>query len=161
MNIRSASAKDAFEIHEIYAPVVEHTASSFELIVPSVEDISKRIETYTKTHNWLVAEELGNIVGYAYATPHRSREAYKFSVETSIYIKDNSRGKGIGKKLYTELFVSLNKTGFHSAYAGITLPNAESEALHASVGFTKIGVFNEIGYKHDSWHDVSWWQRRV
>lgn len=161
MEIRTAVAEDASQILEIYTPVVEHTAISFELIVPSINEISNRIESYTKSHEWLVAESSGIVLGYAYASSHRSRDAYKHSVETSVYIRDNSRGSGLGKQLYNELFKKLNDKGFHSAYAGIAMPNAASEALHRSVGFKPIGIFEEIGFKHDKWHDVSWWQRRI
>ena len=161
MEIRIAVAEDANQILEIYAPVVENTAISFELSVPSVREISNRIESYAKSHEWLVAESSGSVLGYAYATPHRPRDAYRHSVETSVYIRDNSRERGLGKILYKELFKKLKDKEFHCAYAGIALPNPASEALHQSVGFKPIGVFEEIGFKYDKWHDVSWWQRRI
>ena len=161
MEIRTAVTEDANQVLEIYTPVVQNTAISFELNVPSIHEISKRIDTYTKSHEWIVAEISGTVWGYAYATPHRSREAYKHSVETSVYIRDESREKGIGKKLYRELFSKLKDKGFHCAFAGIALPNAASEALHQSVGFKPIGIFEEIGFKHNTWHNVSWWQRRI
>jgi len=161
MKIRTATTEDAHQIYAIYAPVVKYTASSFELHPPSVDEISSRIETYTNSHDWVVAEKSDTILGYAYATPHRSREAYRFSVETSVYVNEHSRATGIGKQLYGELFQRLKSNGYHSAYAGITLPNEASEALHQSVGFRKIGVFCEVGFKHDAWHDMSWWQCRL
>jgi len=161
MNIRTANAEDANQIYDIYAPIVENTAISFELTPPPIEEISKRIESYVTSHEWLVAEIYGNVIGYAYGTPHRPREAYKYSVETSVYVNENSREKGIGKQLYTELFNRLKNKGFHNAFAGIALPNDGSKALHESVGFKQVGVFHKIGFKHNSWHDVSWWQRRV
>jgi len=161
MEIRIAITEDANQILEIYAPVVENTAISFELNVPSIHEITKRIEIYTKSHVWLVAEISGTVLGYAYATPHRSRDAYKYSVETSVYIRDGARESGIGKQLYRELFKVLKDKGFHCAFAGIALPNAASEALHQSVGFKPIGIFEEIGFKNNKWHNVAWWQRRV
>lgn len=161
MKIRTALVEDASLLHEIYAPIVEQTAISFELTPPSIAELAKRIKSYSSSHEWLVAEHAGELLGYAYATPHRPRDAYKYSVETSVYIGRESREKGIGKQLYTELFDRLKSRGFHNAYAGITLPNQASVTLHQSVGFTAIGVFREIGFKHDAWHDVSWWQRRI
>ena len=92
---------------------------------------------------------------------HRPREAYRFSAEVSVYVHPRFRGKGVGKKLYTALFDSIRKLGFHFAYAGITLPNDASVALHKACGFSEIGTFSEVGFKYDSWHDVSWWQRKI
>ena len=106
-------------------------------------------------------ENESELCGYAYATPHRAREAYRYSVETSVYIDDVYRGKGIGRSLYEALFSSLNTLGYHNAYAGITVPNPASIALHKSLGFEPVGVFREVGYKLDKWHDVSWWQRGI
>lgn len=161
MDIRTARAEDAGDMLEIYAPLVEGTAISFELCPPSIDEFTLRIEKYSKTHEWLIAENSERVLGYAYATPHRAREAYQFSVETSVYVKEGFRAEGIGKRLYTELFARLTQHNFHNAFAGIALPNDSSLALHKSVGFKQIGVFREIGYKHDMWHDVSWWQRRI
>ena len=161
MQIRRANPQDAGRLRQIYAPFVEETAVSFETTVPSTEDFSKRIASTLTTHEWLVAEEDGHVCGYAYGTPHRAREAYRMSVETSVYIDSNYRGKGIGKRLYQDLFTSLRSLGFHNAYAGITLPNDASVALHQSIGFEAIGIFREVGYKKSEWHDVSWWQRSV
>lgn len=161
MRIRQVRTEDAAEMLEIYAPLVEDTAISFELSPPSIDVFTERIESYSKTHEWLVVENSVGVVGYAYVTPHRAREAYRHSVEASVYIKEGFRARGLGKQLYTELFARLKKKEFHSAYAGIALPNESSEALHQSVGFSKIGVFHEVGYKHGKWHDVSWWQRDI
>ena len=106
-------------------------------------------------------EDADCLAGYAYATPHRTREAYKHSVETSVYVHSDYRGKGVGRMLYESLFVSLRSHDFHNAYAGITLPNDASVALHKSLGFEPVGIFREVGFKYDSWHDVSWWQRNI
>ena len=141
--------------------MVENTAISFELTPPSLDELTNRIETYSASHAWLVADRAGILLGYAYATPHRAREAYKHSVETSVYVNDSCRGEGVGKHLYLALFDELKGHDFHNAFAGIALPNDASVALHKSVGFTPVGVFREIGYKHGKWHDVSWWQRSI
>jgi phosphinothricin acetyltransferase len=159
--IRQASSDDAAAMLEIYRPVVEDTAISFELAVPTVEDFASRIEKYLATHEWLVAEQDGEIAGYAYASPHRPRAAYRFSAEVSVYVHPQYQGKGVGMKLYAALFDSIRKRGFHHAYAGITLPNDASVALHKACGFSEIGTFSEVGFKYDCWHDVSWWQRKI
>ena len=140
---------------------VEETATSFELTVPTVADFVARIETIVATYEWLVADLGGDLAGYAYASPHRTREAYQYSTEVSVYIHARYRGQGLGKDLYSALFDSIRKLGFHYAYAGIALPNDPSIALHKACGFTEIGTFREVGYKLGAWHDVSWWQRKV
>ena len=106
---------------------------------------------------WLVAEDAGQVAGYAYATPHRSRGAYRWSVETSVYVAAAARGQGVGTQLYTALLPVLAEKGYCNAYAGITLPNDASVALHRRVGFQAIGVFRSVGRKFGAWHDVSWW----
>ena len=159
--IRQAKPSDAEQLLEIYRPVVENTTASFELVPPSADEFSIRIAAAIEHHEWLVMEDADRLTGYAYATPHRVREAYQYSVETSVYVHADCRVKGVGKKLYKALFVSLQSRDFHNAYAGITLPNDASVALHESLGFEPIGVFREIGFKHDDWHSVSWWQRRI
>ncbi|MGI9205188.1 MAG: arsinothricin resistance N-acetyltransferase ArsN1 family B [Woeseiaceae bacterium] len=161
MNIRQATPDDATGILGIYRPIVEETANSFELVVPTVSAFTKRIESLIATHEWLVMEESNTVAGYAYASPHRPREAYKFSIETSVYVHPNYHGRGIGKNLYLALFESVRQKDFHCAYAGIALPNDASIALHKSCGFHEIGTFQEIGFKNGAWHDVSWWQRKI
>ena len=146
---------------DIYRPNVEETAISFELSVPTVEEFVARIETIIATHEWLVADVDGELAGYAYASPHRVREAYRYSVEVSIYVHPHYRGRGVGKALYSALFDSIRELGFHYAYAGITLPNDLSIALHRACGFVEIGTFSEVGYKNDAWQNVSWWQRKI
>ena len=161
MKIRRAKPTDANQLLEIYRPVVENTAISFELTLPSEDDFAARIASSIVSHDWFVMEGTSGLCGYAYATPHRAREAYEHSVETSVYVDTNYRGQGVGKGLYQALFSSLASLGYHNAYAGITLPNEPSVALHKSLGFEPIGVFREIGYKFGRWHDVSWWQRGI
>jgi len=146
---------------EIYRPIVEETAISFELVVPTVEDFAARIEEVVGTHDWLVADADGAIAGYAYAYSHRAREAYQRSAEVSVYLHPDYQGQGLAKELYNALFDSIRAKGFHYAYAGIALPNDSSLALHAALGFTEIGTFSEVGFKYGVWHDVSWWQRKI
>ncbi|MCZ6887049.1 MAG: GNAT family N-acetyltransferase [Gammaproteobacteria bacterium] len=161
MDTRRATRKDVGQLLAIYRPIVENTATSFELTPPTEEEFAKRIEASLNRYEWLVMETADRLCGYAYATAHRSREAYKTSVETSVYIDADYRGQGVGRRLYEALFSSLASMGYHNAFAGITLPNAGSVALHKALGFEPIGVFREVGFKHGSWHDVSWWQRKV
>ena len=101
----------------------------------------------------------GRVAGYAYGTAHRARAAYRFSTETTVYVDAAHRRAGVGRALYEALFVALAARGLHRAYAGIALPNDGSVGLHRAVGFTPVGVFAEVGWKFDRWHDVSWWQR--
>lgn len=161
LKIRRALPSDAEHIIAIYLPIVEETNISFEIDTPSCEEISRRISTTLETHEWLVAFDKDSIAGYAYASQYRPRQAYRYSVETTVYVHERCRGQGVGKVLYEALFSSLGTLGFRSAYAGIALPNPASIALHKAVGFEPIGVFQDAGFKFEKWHDVSWWQRKV
>lgn len=157
--IRPASEADAPSLLSIYRPFVESTAVSFELAVPTVAEFSARIATALAGWQWLVAEHEGNCVAYAYGSSHRDRPAYQWSVEVSAYVHPSHRRQGIGRSLYLRLFDELAGKGFCNAYAGITLPNEGSVALHRSVGFAPIGTFNAVGRKFGKWHDVAWFQR--
>jgi len=106
-----------------------------------------------------VAEAGGEIQGYAYGSSHRARAAYRWSVETSAYVREGHRGRGLGTCLYGELLPRLAALGYCNAYAGIALPNEGSQALHRRAGFEPVGVFRRVGRKFGSWHDVAWWQR--
>lgn len=161
MEIRRAKPSDGERISAIYQPIVEQTNISFETDPPCRDEMSGRISATLATHDWLVAYEQDDIWGYAYASQYRPRDAYRYSVETTAYVHERCRGQGVGKALYKALFTSLASLGFHTAYAGIALPNPSSIGLHKSVGFKPIGVFEDAGYKFDAWHDVSWWQRKV
>ena len=161
IEIRQAAESDAVQILAIYKPIVESTAISFEMLAPSVGEISSRIKSALKTHEWLVAVDSEGVAGYAYASQYRPREAYRFSAETTVYVQENRRGTGLGKDLYETLLQSLKVKGFRRGYAGIALPNEASIALHKASGFTEIGIYPEAGFKFDRWHDVSWWQRRI
>lgn len=156
ISVRSATPADAASLLAIYRPYVLDTAISFELEPPSVEEFRSRIEE--SPAEWLVAERDGRPVGYAYGAPHRSRGAYRWSVEPSVYVDRQCHRQGIGKSLYEVLLPALARQGFCSAFAGITLPNDASVALHRQFGFQPVGVFRSVGRKFDAWHDVSWWQ---
>ncbi|MGI9408828.1 MAG: arsinothricin resistance N-acetyltransferase ArsN1 family B [Hyphomicrobiaceae bacterium] len=156
--IRPATTSDAASIAAIYAPIVEHTAISFEEAPPAANEMAQRIAATLERFAYLVADEDGAVMGYAYAGAHRARPAYRWSVDVSVYVGDTARGKGVGKALYTDLLSRLEQAGYHAAFAGITLPNAASVALHESVGFIPVGVYREVGFKFDRWHDVGWWQ---
>lgn len=142
----------------IYAPYVAGAATSFEEQPPDADDFAERIERVAATHAWLVAERDGVVAGFAYAAPHRPRPAYRWTVETSVYVGGGHQGTGLGRELYTELTGLLRRQGLHLALAGITLPNAASVALHEALGFEQIGVYRRVGYKAGGWRDVSWWQ---
>ena len=157
--LRAATISDAAAIQAIYTPIVESTAISFEEEVPSVEEMARRIETYSQTHPYLVAERGGVLLGYAYGSKHRDRSAYRLSADVTAYVSSAARGQGLGKQLYQALLPGLAERGYHAAFAAITQPNAASVALHESVGFTKVGIYREVGFKFGQWHDVGWWQR--
>ena len=158
VQIRLARESDTEAIAAIYRPVVESTAISFETVPPDPDEIARRMIDTITLYPWLVCEVGGTVSGYAYATKHRVRAAYRWSVDTSVYIESNHRRFGIGRGLYTSLFRILDAQGFFNAYAGITLPNAVSVALHESVGFRALGVYERVGFKLGAWHDVGWWQ---
>ena len=159
--IRRATPGDVGDLLSIYRPIAANTATSFELEPPTEEEFAHRIEIAGESHAWLVAEVDSRLAGYAYATQYRPRGAYKYSVETSAYVHAGFRGKRIGARLYERLFEVLRVLGYCHAFAGITLPNAASVALHKSVGFSAVGTFPNAGYKFGSWHDVSWWHRTI
>ena len=159
--IRSASLVDAPSLLAIYRPYVERTAVSFELEVPSVEEFAARIAKALAGWHWLVAEHEGQCVGYAYASSHRERPAYKWSVEVSAYVAPDHQRQGLGLALYSQLFRELSTRGFCNAYAGVTLPNEPSLALHRKVGFSPVGIFHAVGRKFGQWQDVAWFQRSL
>lgn len=155
--IRLAREADAASIAAIYAPFVERTATTFETVPPGENDMARRIAETTVSYPWLVCEVADRVVGYAYATEHRVRRAYRWSVDAAVYVDSDYHRRGIGTGLYTSLFSILRAQGFVNAYAGITLPNDGSVALHEALGFTPVGVYARVGYKHGEWRDVGWW----
>jgi len=157
--IRLATKADAEAIACIYDPIVAGTAISFEVNPPSPLEMERRIRETLAFAPWLVdASEDGALRGYAYASRHRERAAYRWSVDVTVYVHPDHRRKGVGRALYAALFKLLRLQGFHAAHAGITLPNASSVALHESLGFRPLGVYRAVGYKLGAWQDVGWWQ---
>ncbi len=159
VTIRSADPHlDAAACAAIYAPHVEASPTSFEAEAPTAEEMAARIAQIGATHPWLVAEQEGVAVGFAYACEHRSRAAYRWAVDVSVYVGEADRGRGVGRALYEELFEQLRAQRFRVACAGVTLPNEASVALHERLGFAPVGVYRRIGWKRGAWHDVGWWQ---
>lgn len=161
VQIRNATPADAAVLREIYRPYVETTAISFEVEVPTIEEFQRRISVAVEGWSWLVAEVDGKQVGYAYASAHHAREAYRTSVETTAYVRKAYQRKGIGRALYTQLLNELCERGFGSAFAGITLPNDASVGFHESLGYELVGVFPRVGRKFGTWHDVAWFYRSI
>ncbi|MEH2235787.1 arsinothricin resistance N-acetyltransferase ArsN1 family B [Nostoc sp.] len=156
--IRLANESDTLKMLAIYAPVVRETSISFEIEPPSKTEFQQRIQNYQQQMPWLVCEINGELLGYAYATPYRTRAAYQWSVESSVYVNIEHHRKGVAKALYTSLFGLLQLQGYYNVFAAIALPNPASVAVHEAVGFSPVGVFRRVGYKFRAWHDVGWWQ---
>lgn len=155
--IRLATAQDAAQVLAIYAPIVRATVISFELDPPTVDEMGQRITGTLARLPWLVCEQRGEILGYAYANPQRAGAAYQWTVEVSVYVHIQHQRAGIGRAVYTALFQILALQGFCHAYAGIALPNPASVGVHAALGFQPVGVYRQSGYKLGAWHDVGWW----
>lgn len=160
-NIRLASTADAGAIAAIYAPYCDSTVISFEETAPTADEMARRIASIGATRPWIVLEDEGAIVGYAYASAHHERAAYRWSVSTAIYIRRDRHRRGAGRALYTTLFALLRALGYCQATAGITLPNPASVGLHTAFGFAAVGVYRQIGYKMGEWHDVGWYQAEI
>lgn len=156
-SIRLATGRDAGQVAAIYAPNVAGKIISFESDPPGTDEMRRRIEVTLERYPWLVCERGGRVLGYAYAGAHRSRAAYQWSVDVSVYVHGGAQREGVGRALYASLFAALALQGFYNAYAGATLPNPASVGLHESVGFRPVGVYHGVGYKMGAWHDVGWW----
>jgi L-amino acid N-acyltransferase YncA len=159
VDIRPADAADAAGCAAIYAPFVTGTAVSFETEPPTATAMADRIAKCQLTHPWLVADGDGDLLGFAYASVHRRRPAYRWAAEVSVYVAPTARRRGVGRALYGRLFTDLDECGFRLALAGVTLPNPASVALHEAMGFEPVGIYRGVGYKLGAWHDVGWWQR--
>ena len=159
MNVRDATEFDAQACAAVYGPYVAETAISFESEPPTPVQMAERIANAIATHAWVVLEDEGRVVGYAYGGPHQRRPAYRWSCEVSIYIERGRRRTGGGRALYEALFERLAARGYRMAVAGMTLPNEASAGLHRALGFEPVGVYRRIGFKHGAWHDVAWIQR--
>lgn len=159
--IRLATSDDAAAVAAIYGPYCESTVISFEETAPSAEEMARRISAIGATRPWIVLEDHGEVIGYAYASSHHERAAYRWSVSTAIYISRNHHRRGAGRALYTALVAILRALGYCQATAGITLPNPASVGLHTAFGFAPVGVYRRIGYKMGGWHDVGWYQAEI
>jgi len=158
VSVRVATPADADAVAAIYAPYVLETAISFKEQPPAAAEMGARIAGLTRTHPYLVYEEESQVLGYAYASPHLARPAYRWSANVSAYTDKDAHRRGIGRALYTELLSILRRQGFHSLFAGIALPNEKSVGFHEAFGFVYLGAYREVGFKLGRWHDVGWWR---
>jgi phosphinothricin acetyltransferase len=158
--IRPAVEADAAALARIYDPYVRATTVTFEAEPVAPEEMASRLRgVLSGGLPWLVAEQDGQVVGYAYASPWKSRAAYRFAVEVTVYLAPGFTRRGWGRRLYEELFARLRERGVHGVVGGIALPNDASVALHERLGMVKVAHFREIGFKLGRWIDVGYWQR--
>ncbi|HEY3746134.1 MAG TPA: GNAT family N-acetyltransferase, partial [Gemmatimonadaceae bacterium] len=160
-HIRVAYIDDAQRIAEIYAPAVTERVTSFELVAPSAVEMASRLTRVLAQYPWLVCELDGQVIGYAYASTHNERAAYRWSVDVAVYVGGEVQRRGVGTALYASLFEVLALQNIRNVYAGITLPNAASEGMHSRAGFALVGTYHRVGYKFGAWHDVAWFERAI
>lgn len=168
VRIREATPKDAAALVEIYAPYVRETAVTFEYDVPSVAEFSGRIERVLEKFPYLVAENDGEIVGYAYAGAFHPRAAYRWCAEMSVYVKQNARRMGVGRMLYDEMEAILRMQRLTNVEACIAVPSApdahltmDSVRFHEKMGYRMVGAFHQCGYKFDTWYDMVWMEKHI
>ena len=160
--VRDATNDDAASCASIYAPYVTGTPVTFETHPPGREEMAERITTALASHAWVVLADSGRVVGYAYAAPYKSRPAYRWSCEVSVYVEIGRRRTGAGRALYEALFERLERRDYRMAVAGMTLPNEASVGMHRAMGFETVGTYRRIGWKHRSlMHDVVLRQRPI
>jgi phosphinothricin acetyltransferase len=167
LTIRQATLADAHRLLEIYAPYVEETAISFEYVAPSVKEFQRRISTIMQRYPYLVAEENGMVIGYAYASAFKEREAFRMTVETSVYVDTCCKQKGIGRQLYSALGECLRANGIQSMCACIAYTNEADDpylpdgsiAFHERLGFHKVAHFHRCGWKFSRWYDIVWMEK--
>jgi len=160
VKLRAATPDDAAAVAAIYADYVTESIVTFELEPPSAHEMRGRMEAVAGRYPWIVAEaEDGGLAGYAYACPFRPRLAYRFAVETSVYLRADAAGRGLGSSLYRPLLATLEGQGYTQAIAAIALPNEASVRLHERLGFVAAGTYAKVGYKLERWVDVGLWQR--
>lgn len=158
--VRAAVSSDSSAVAAIYNHYVAETVITFEEKPIQVDEMARRIDDVRSTSlPWLVAEENGNVVGYAHAAPWKTRSAYRFSVEITVYVARGHERHGIGSVLYSHLFSTLEKSGVHAVIGGIALPNEASVALHEKFGLEKVAHFRQVGFKFGKWVDVGYWER--
>ncbi len=162
MLIRHADpAADAADCACVYQPAVQDGVASLEETAPSATEMRTRIESVSNCYPWVVAELDGELAGYAYATQHRARAAYRWAADTSVYVSPAHQRRGVGRALYGALLPLLVRQGFYIACAGITLPNDASVGLHESFGYVPVGSYERIGFKFGRWWPVGWWQLQL
>jgi phosphinothricin acetyltransferase len=157
VEIRPATAEDAGAIAAVYAPYVTDSVISFEAGPPDAEEMLRRMTARPRLP-WLVAVEGEDLLGFAYASGHRGREAYRWAADASVYLAMDHRGRGLGRALYDVLVPLVRDLGYVTLHAGVALPNDASRRLHESMGFELVGIYRNVGYKAGAWHDVGWWQ---
>ena len=157
-SVRSASPQDAAACVAIYRPYVENTAISWEIEVPSTDEMASRIASAQKAHEWMVLQHGDQVIGFAYSHALNRLPSYQWSVETGIYVSGDHQRAGGGRKLYAEVLCRLTERGYRRAFAGITQPNEVSNDFHRSFGFEDAGLYRRVEWKHNGWHDVAWMQ---
>ena len=158
MKIRACVPDDAEQIVQIYNLFIQNSTATFEEDSLSAEVMAERITTISQDYPFLIGEQNNQIIGYAYASRWKERSAYRYTAETTVYVKQNSQGNGLGRALYQKLFEELKSRGFHCGLAGITLPNEASVKFHESLGFEKVGQLKDVGFKFGRWIDVGYWE---
>ena len=162
MRLRAATHDDAAAIADVYAPFVTASSVSFETEPPDGEAMRVRMAAGGGIYPWIVAEgDDGTLLGYAHAARFRERPAYRFTVETTVYLRAEAAGRGLGRRLYAPLIATLEAQGFTQAIAAITLPNPASVRLHEGLGFEPAGTYRQVGWKLGDWRDVGLWQRAL
>jgi len=156
--MRSATKDDVGQICAIYNPYVLGTAITFEEEAVSEGEMARRLEEVQASYPWLVLEEGGRILGYAYAGKWKGRSAYRHSVESTIYLRQGESGRGLGRSLYSLLLEGLRERDVHAVMGGIVLPNERSVGLHEALGFSQVATFREVGRKFGAWLDVGYWE---
>ena len=160
MQLRFADERDTAACLAIYAQYID-TSITFETALPSEAEFAGRIRSYGTVYPWLVAEEDGEILAYAYAHRAQERAAYDWNAELSVYVSKNAAGRGLGTRLYRALLALLKEQGVRTAYGVVTMPNDASAALHRKLGFRQLGVYHSTGYKNGSWRDVVWFEKPI
>lgn len=161
MTIRDARRSDVPAMLAIYAPFVEHTAVSFEYEVPTEAEFARRLEEHQAAFPWLVCEENGRVMGYAYAGRAFERAAYGWNAEISCYLAPELRGRGVGRRLYARIEEILTRLGYYKLFAVVTSANAPSVAFHRALGFREAACFRNVGYKQGGWYDVLWLEKTL
>lgn len=161
ITLEPATLADAAEMLAIYAPYVQYTTVSSEYDPPTPEEFMRRITTYTRTLPWLICRIDGAAAGYGYASPHRARAGYQWSVETSIYVHPAYHRRGVAAAIYRALFAVLAEQGYYNIFVGVTSPNENSIKFHTAMGFVRSGAYQASMYKFGQWHDVLWMHKSL